>query len=188
MVFNLLIGQHLFSHPQLCRCVRNDATFPMFSCDWEFWGSCASVSWLLRKGRGLLGKAEMVQQVHLTPQSYWMIYSVNGFNYGRAHTHTHTLNGLMDSFPPQFRFKATQSYWAKPMICTTAALSHTHRTNRSTVGYVLSLHGLSSHPQAHMHTCKHTFTWACAHTQLKDCRTHSNTQTDKLSHCLNWTD
>lgn len=164
MVFNLLIGQHLFSHPQLCRCVRNDATFPMFSCDWEFWGSCASVSWLLRKGRGLLGKAEMVQQVHLTPQSYWMIYSVNGFNYGRAHTHTHAkrLNGFLSS---AIQIQSHTELLSKTNdLYNCCSLSHTpHKQINSrlcfvTPRFILTPTGTHAHVQTYVHmgVCPHT--------------------------------
>lgn len=70
-----------------------------------------------------------VQSAHLTPQSCWMIYSVNGFNHGDSHTQRE-LNQF--PFPLQFRFKDTKVYRAKlkQMLYKSAALSYQH-SNRS---------------------------------------------------------
>lgn len=95
----------------------------------------------------------------------------------QTHSHTHTqseLNSLMGSFPPQFRH--TELWRKKRMVCTT------HKTEQSV--FLFFFPGFSLHPQSHMQT--HTYAWTCAHTQLKDCKTHSNAK--NRSHCLNWTD
>lgn len=52
--------------------------------------------------QGLLGKAEVVLKAHLTLQSHWMIYSVNGFNPG-THTCTDIHSGRVKQLDGFFR-------------------------------------------------------------------------------------
>lgn len=69
---------------------------------------------------------------------------------GHTHALTYTqgeLNSLMDSFAPQCKQKKIKQL----MVCMTLMFSRTQHTNGSTVSNVLSLLGLSSHPQEHVH-------------------------------------
>ena len=124
----------------------------------DVWGLMSHLRHINNLGvcaQGLLGKAEVVLKAHLTLQLHRMIYSVNGFNPG-THTCADIHSGRVKQLDGFFR-STMQTHKLqknkkknKLMVCMTLLFSRTQHTNGSTVGNVLSLLGLSSHPQEHV--------------------------------------
>ena len=157
----------------------------------DVWGLMSHLRHINNLGvcaQGLLGKAEVVLKAHLTLQLHRMIYSVNGFNPG-THTCADIHSGRVKQLDGFFRStmqthklqknKKKQNSWFVWHCCS---LARNTQTDQQSVMFCHS----SVYPHTRRNTCKHTRTWA--HARTHDCKSHSNTQTDKPSRCLNWTD